>query len=53
MDSWWNGVDYLISIQKLAILGVRYLKDEDFQKERKIPSDIFDINIRVLQNVRN
>jgi hypothetical protein len=27
MDSWWNGADYLCSIQKLAILAVECLRD--------------------------
>jgi hypothetical protein len=41
MDPWWNGAGYLISVQKLAILAVEYLKMEDFQKQHEIPSDIF------------
>jgi hypothetical protein len=27
MDPWWNRADYLISVQKLAILAMGYLKD--------------------------
>jgi hypothetical protein len=26
-DPWWNGADYLISVQTLAVLAVGYLKD--------------------------
>jgi hypothetical protein len=32
MDSWWTGVDYLFSVQKLTILAVGCLKDGRLSK---------------------